>query len=331
MIRVAITGASGSMGYATYQELLKRNDTYDISMFIRPSKKNIKMFKKHIPTGKLPKMGDVTEKDGVKIVWGCITNLKSVKQLVEDADIIINMAAIIPPRANKSKKETDDVNVGGVKNILEAIKSVPDGRERIKFISISSVAVYGDRLPPYHSIQIGDPIYPSIGDFYGMTKINLERLIIESNLKYWVVIRQTFITIPNLFSLMDPLMYMQPIQQCIEPITWRDAGYGITNCIEAPESFWRNIYNCSGGKNCRVIYHEFLQQMFSVFGLNFYKCVNRNWFALRNFHCGWFSEADNTRLNQYSHHVRDDFSAYFKTVQVATPKILSLAKFAQVF
>lgn len=328
MIRVAITGASGSMGHATYQELMKQNDKYDISMLVRPSKKNIRMFKTHIPSSKSPKMGEVTEKEGVKIVWGVVQSFKHIRQLVEDSDVVINMAAIIPPRALKSKRDTEDVNIGGVKNILAAIKAIPGGSRRIRFIAISSVAVYGDRLPPYHSIQIGDPVYPSIGDFYALTKIHLERLIIESGLRYWAVIRQTFITIPNLFSLMDPLMYMQPIQQCIEPITWRDAGFGMVNCIDAPESFWRNIYNCSGGKDYRVVYHEFLQKMFGIFGLNFYKCVDRNWFALRNFHCGWFSEADNNRLNQYSRHVRDNFETYFEAVKAATPKILGLAKFA---
>lgn len=331
MKKVAITGASGSMGYAAYLELMKQNDKYDISMLVRPSKKNIKMFKKHIPAKTTPQEGDVTEKEQVKIIWGNIQSLENIKKLVIDADIVINMGAIIPPKALKSKKQTDAVNIGSVKNILDAIKSISGGSERIKFITISSVAVYGDRLPPYHSIQIGDPVYPSIGDFYAMTKIHLERLIIESGLKYWAVIRQTFITIPNLFSLMDPLMYMQPIQQCIEPVTWRDAGYGIVNCIEAPESFWRNIYNCSGGKNYRVIYHEFLQQMFGIFGLNFYKCTNRKWFVLRNFHCGWYSDADNNRLNQYSKHVRDNFEDFFAITQASIPKILGIAKFVPSF
>lgn len=326
MKRVAITGASGSMGYAAYLELMKHPDQYQITLLVRPSKKNIKLFKKHIPQKSNLKEGVVTEKEGVKIVWGSVTQLNTVRKMVENADIIINMAAIIPPRALDSKKRTDEVNIGGVQNIVTAIQEIEGGSNRIKLITISSVAVYGDRLPPYHMIQVGDPIFPSIGDFYALTKVAAERIVIESGLRYWAVIRQTFITIPNLFSLMDPIMYHQPIDQHIEPITSEDAGFGIVNCIDAPDPFWRNIYNMSGGENFRVVYHEFLNRMFSLFGLNSYKCMQRNWFALRNFHCGWYKIEDSKRLEQYAHHQRDSYDDFFQKVAKRTPSIFKLAK-----
>lgn len=326
MKRVAITGASGSMGYASYLELMKHPDRYQITMLVRPSKKNIKLFKKHIPSKINPKKTAITEKNNVKIVWGSITSIEAVRKLVEGADIVINMAAIIPPRALDSKRRTDEVNIGGIKNIVDAVKEIEGAAERVKVISVSSVAVYGDRLPPYHEIQVGDPVYPSVGDFYALTKIAAERILIESGLRYWAVIRQTFITIPNLFSLMDPIMYHQPINQHIEPITSEDAGFGIINCVEAPDSFWRNIYNMSGGEKFRIVYHEFLNRMFSLFGLNSYKCMQRNWFALRNFHCGWYTHEDSLRLEQYAHHQRSSYDDYFNIVAKKTPRIFKLAK-----
>ncbi len=329
MKQIAITGTSGSMGYATYQELLKKSDSYKVMMLVRPSNKNIKTFKKHIPAKTKRsqiKEGFITEKENIKILWGDIRNLKTVKKLIQDTDLVINMAAIIPPAALHSKKKIDETNIGGVANIITAIKERENGMNEVKFINISSVAVYGDRLAPLHNIKVGDPVYPSIGDFYGLTKINAERLVIESGLKYWAVIRQSFISIPNLFGLMDPLMYLQPIQQCVEPVTWRDAGFGMSNLLEAPESFWKNIYNMGGGENNRFIYHEFLNRMFGIFGLSFYKCVDRNWFALRNFHCGYFDPADSARLNNYTQHQRDTFEDYFAAVKAATPKILYIAK-----
>ena len=197
-----------------------------------------------------------------------------------------------------------------------------------KLITISSIAVYGDRLCPYHNLKIGDPIYASIGDFYGLTKINAERLVVESELKYWAIIRQTFITIPNLFTLLDPIMFEQPIHQCLEPITWRDAGFGMSNLVDVPEKFWRKIYNMSGGEKNRFIYHEFMVKMFEFFGLNLYKCMDRKWFALRNFHCGYFDVEDSQRLNEYTHHIRDTLDDYFEVVRQNTPKILKISKIA---
>lgn len=331
MIRVAITGASGSMGYAAYKELLNRDDKYTISMLVRPSKKNIKLFKKHIDSKKDIQNGSITDNDGVRIIWGSVTDEETVKAFVKDANIVINMSAIIPPKALRSKQATDNVNIGSVRNILKAIKETPKGVETIKFITISSIAVYGDRLPPYHMVEIGDPVFPSIGDFYALTKVQAERLIVESGLKYWAVIRQTFISIENLFGLMDPLMFHQPIDQHIEPVTFRDAGYGIVNCVDAPDDFWKNIYNMSGGKTYRIIYHEFLNNMFGLFGLRTYKCINRNWFTLKNFHCAWYTDFDSNRLNQYANYQRDSFEDYFEIVKKATPKILKLAKFAPSF
>lgn len=331
MTRVAITGASGSMGFAAYKELMNRRDKYSISMLVRPSKKNIKKFKAHITGVGTIKAGMVTEQEGVRIVWGCVTKEDIVANLVKDADIVINMAAIIPPKALKSKAGTDAVNIGSVRNILKAIRETPGGTESIKFITISSIAVYGDRLPPFHKVEIGDPVYPSIGDYYALTKIQAERLIVESGLKYWAVIRQTFITIENLFSLMDKLMYHQPIDQHIEPVTYRDAGFGIVNCIDAPDDFWRNIYNMSGGKNFQIIYHEFLNRMFGLFGLKTYKCIKRNWFTLRNFHCGWYTDFDSQRLNKFAQYQRDSYDDYFEIVTKNTPKILKLARIVPSF
>lgn len=326
MKRIAITGASGSMGYAAYQELLQRESSYSITMLVHYSKKNIKRFKRHIPKGAKVKEGAVTIKDQVKIVWGSVTNLDHIREFVKDADVVINMAALIPPKALISKEATDEVNIGGVQNILTAIKEIPGGSEQIKFITISSIAVYGDRLPPYHEVSVGDPVFPSVGDFYALTKVAAERLLIESGLKYWAVVRQTFITIPNLFSLMDPIMYLQPIDQHIQAITSRDAGYGIVNCIDAPESFWRNIYNMNGGSNFRFVYHEFLNRMFGLFGLNSYKCMERKWFTLRNFHCGWYTQADSMRLEKYANYQRDGYDEFFAMVEKRTPKFFKIAK-----
>lgn len=331
MKRVAITGASGSMGFAAYKELMQRKDRYETTMLVRPSKKNIKMFKNHLDSPKDAVQGAITEKDGVRIVWGCVTDESDVAAFVKDADIVINMAAIIPPKALKSKRGTDAVNIGSVENILKAIKATPGGAETIKFITVSSIAVYGDRLPPYHMVEIGDPVYPSIGDFYALTKVQAERKIVESGLKYWAVIRQTFITIENLFTLMDPLMYHQPVDQRIEPVTFRDSGYGIINCVDAPEEFWRNIYNMSGGKKFRIVYHEFLNRMFGLFGLNSYKCMKRNWFTLRNFHCAWYTDEDSERLNRFADYQRDSYEDYFDIVKKNTPAIFKAAKIVPSF
>ena len=43
-----------------------------------------------------------------------------------------------------------------------------------------TVAATGDRMPPIHWGRIGDPLKPSIYDFYAVTKIAGERAVLES-------------------------------------------------------------------------------------------------------------------------------------------------------
>ncbi|MBN2652161.1 MAG: NAD-dependent epimerase/dehydratase family protein [Spirochaetales bacterium] len=327
MKQVLLTGASGSMGKVAFREILKKQDMYKPVLLVLPSNKNKKLFSQYIGKEKSKAVkGGVTVGKGVTIVWGDITDINDVKRAVRGCDMVINMAAIIPPRAHKSFSATMAVNHGGVKNIIEAIKSEPDGIDKIKFITISSVAVYGDRLPPYHMLKVGDPVMPAIGDFYALSKIRAERELVESGLKNWAVVRQTFITIANLFRLMDPIMYHQPIDQHLEAITDNDAGREIINLIDAPDEFWCKIYNMSGGEKMRFIYHEYLAKMFGIFGLNTPKCIDRNWFALRNFHCGWY--LDYERLTKYSGEAEESYEDHYNQVVAATPKILGIAKIA---
>ena len=132
---VVIFGAAGSMG---------------------SSKKNFRWAKKQGISRSSSKSFDSVP--GLDIHWGSIENYEDVRLCVEKADLIFNMAALIPPRCFKSIQATDETNLGGVLNIIKAIKET-GGMETKRFINTSSVAVYGDRLPPYHVIKVGDPVY----------------------------------------------------------------------------------------------------------------------------------------------------------------------------
>lgn len=318
--RVVLFGASGSMGTACLRFI--NRDEIDLILLLRPSTKNHKLAKqlgiRHI-SGK-----EVDSAAGIEIHWGSITNYECVKRCVEKGDLIFNMAAIIPPRIYKSFFKMDEANLGGVLNIIRAIKET-GGSETKRFINTSSVAVYGDRLPPFHRIQVGDPVYPSPLDFYGLTKVKAERALIESGIKYWAILRQTFIALPDVFSLLAPLMFHQPLNQLIEGTYQDDAGFGAANLLNAPDSFYRQIYNFGNGPRFRVSYIRFLQKMFGLIGVDLTKAMNRRWFTLRNFHCGYF--ADWEILNQYSHHSKTSFDEYIQQVDSRVPSIYRLAKF----
>ena len=304
--RVLLTGASGSMGHEAFLELRRRSERYDVKLLLRPSRTNKKLFS---PYAREP---------WLEIVWGDLTEARDVVRAVEGVDFVLHPAAMISPAADRDPQMARRINVGGMRNLLDAVHAEPGGAERIAFVSIGSVAQYGDRLPPIEMINVGDPLKPSVFDHYALTKCAAESMLIESGLARWASLRQTFIAIPGLLGLLDPIIFHQPLEQRIELITSRDAGYGLVQSLEAPDDFWCRIYNMSGGPSCRVTYTELMDRLFRVLGLgDFRRIFDRNWFALRNFHCGYFE--DGWVLDEYLGHFRDSFEDYCGLVERAAP------------
>ena len=81
-------------------------------------------------------------------------------------------------------------NIGSTLNIIKAIKEQPDP-DKVHFAYVGTVAMTGSRLDPVQFGRIGDPMNPSIHDYYAVSKVFSEAAVFESGLKYWVSIRQT--------------------------------------------------------------------------------------------------------------------------------------------
>lgn len=311
--RVLLTGASGSMGGEAFKELLRRRDKCDIVLLLRPSKQNREAFSKY------------DGQPGVTVVWGDLCNPDDVLKAVNGIDHVLHPAALIAPEADDKPKQCRMINFGGTANIIAAIKKQPNNGDNVRLVYISSVAAYGDRLPPIHWINVGDPLKPSVGDYYATTKIAAERAVIDSGIKHWAIMRQTYIAIPNALTLMDPIGFHQPVNTHIELITSEDAGYGLVQTTEAPDEFYGRVYNMGGGPSCRVVFVDYLRHMMRLFGLgDATKVMPLNWFALRNFHCGYYQDSD--ELNNYLGHWRHSLGDHYKQVEAAIPWYLRALK-----
>lgn len=319
--KVLLLGASGSMGYVAFKELWSRTDTdgrrkYDIVILLRPSRKNKELFKpyeRECDIDSLPRSG-VVEGKGLKIVWGDATKYEDMLEAVRTVDWILSPMAFIAPAADHDPEMSEAVNTRAIQYIIKAIYEV-GGKDHIKLVYVGSVAETGDRLQSIHLGRVGDPLKPSVFDFYATCKIRGERAVIESGLKYWVSLRQTYIAIPDAMGLMDPIMFHQPIDTCIELNTNADAGRGLINCLDVPETsdFWRRVYNMGGGPNCRIVFIEYIEQMMRILGMGDYrKIMERRWFALRNFHCHYFE--DSWILNEYIHNWRETLEDHYRQV-----------------
>lgn len=295
--RIFISGVTGTMGGAGLEFLLEDLDSLSLVTIVRDTKKNRSLVKKY--------------EDKIDIIWGDLTVYSHVKEALKDVDYILHLAALVSPEADSYPEKAWQINVGSVENILKAIEEL--GLKEVKLVYIGSVAETGSRLFPIHWGRVGDPLKPSQFDNYAVTKIAGERLIIESNLKYWVSLRQTGILHKGLIDIRDGIIFHQPLNNVLEWITEKDSGRLLAHiCLkDLPEDFWKNIYNIGGGQSTRENNYNFMNSMLETMGIkSLERIYEANWFALRNFHGHYY--LDSHILNNYLDFRRESIEDFLK-------------------
>ena len=328
--KVALFGASGTMGHQAFKELWRRRERYDIVVLLRASQKNRALFRQYEQQAGIPAIENegAVQGNGLKIIWGDATNYTDVEEAVRGADWVLDAMAYISPQADYHPEMAKAVNTDAIRHIVRAIESQPGGAERIRLIYTGTVAETGDRLPPIHWGRVGDPLKPSIFDYYAVTKVAGERAVLESNIRHWASLRMTFIMPTNYkecVSLQDPIAFHMPINACMENVTDRDAGYGMLNCLDVSDDsgFWRRAYNMGGGPRMRCTAYDFVSRNYQINGLSGIEaCGERRWYALRNFHMQYYE--DSHVLNDYLHFWRDSFQDYWKVVAGDMPASMKL-------
>ncbi|MBR6161868.1 MAG: NAD-dependent epimerase/dehydratase family protein, partial [Bacteroidales bacterium] len=130
MKRIFLTGATGTMGWAGLQELLKYPDQYEVTVLARPSRKNRRKLK---PLA-----------NRIRVVWGDLLNYEDVLQGVTGADYVLHVGGMVSPKADYFPKETLYTNVMAAQNVVKSVLSQPN-HDEVKVVYIGSVAETSDR------------------------------------------------------------------------------------------------------------------------------------------------------------------------------------------
>lgn len=286
---IALTGATGIMGYQTFLELMKRKDEVSVTVLIRESKKAHQMF-------------DAYQNDpAVRIVWGNLVNYEDVLNLVDGAEYVLHIGGMVSPKADYYPVTTLRTNVSAAENIVKAVKAQANPDE-VKVVYIGTVAQTGDRNPPIHWGRTGDPIKISVYDHYAISKTKAEAVFAESGLKYWVSLRQSGILYPDILKNMEPIMYHVPMNGVLEWATVEDSGRLMANIctMDLPDSFYRKFYNIGSGEQYRLTNYEFEDLILNTLGLGSpTKLFSPNWFTTKNFHGQWY--VDSNALEEICH------------------------------
>ena len=311
---VFLTGATGNMGWAGFQELYSRKDRFNIKILARDSRKNHKKLDKY------------ASDPSVTVIWGDLTRYEDVLEGVTGADYVLHVGGMVSPAADYFPEKTLKTNVTAAENVVKAVLAQPNVDD-IRVVYIGSVAQYGDRNPPRHWGDVNEPQTPAKYDMYALSKIRSEEIFEKAGLKRWVSLRQSGILYPGILKVVNPTAFHVPVNGVLEWATIEDSGRLLAQVCEdwVSEDFWNQKYNISSGEQYRMTNYEFETRLLNGLGLpGPEKVFEPQWFALKNFHGMWYTDGD--KLEDFLHfRANTPIDEYFATMKSKLPWFYSLA------
>ncbi len=282
--KVLVTGAFGNVGSYVTHELLRQG--YIPRLFDLPTSMNRQ-------TSQL-----LAAK--AEIVWGDLRDLASIQKAVEGQEIVIHLAAIIPPLSNEHPDLTRAVNIMGMRNLLSVCESssIP-----IRFLFASTFDLFGhtQRLPPPR--RVTDPVEAT--DVYTGTKLAGETMLRESGLD-WLIFRLSDMP---LIALRDPhpIMFEISLDNRFETMHPADAALAIVNALKTPE-LWgcQKTLLVGGGRACQITYRDFLSKLLTAMGIGM--LPEAAW-TKKEYVTDWLDTEESQRLLQYQCHTFDEIVA----------------------
>ena len=307
--RILVTGAAGAVGLETVKQLSKLTEKYEIFALAKDKAEHRSILKKCCA-------------DKIHVFYGDIRNKTTTDKIAENIDFVIHLAAVIPPLADEFPRLTEEVNLGGSRNL---ISSLEEKSPKAFLLFTSSIAVYGDRLKN-PIIKVGDKLNPSLGDEYAQTKVKAENEVRNSKLN-WSIFRLTAIMSPK--QKFDPLMFHMPLETKMEICTTHDTANALIKAIEKKEQLSKIIFNLGGGENCRITFRKFLNQNLKNSGLGENSFPEKA-FATGNFHCGFYADSDD--LNNILDFRTENLEDYYRQFKaVVGPFKIAMAKLFKPF
>ncbi|HLI68692.1 MAG TPA: NAD(P)-dependent oxidoreductase [Ktedonobacteraceae bacterium] len=281
-MKVLLTGASGNIGGSTWEELCRQG--HQVRCFMRPSRTNRR---------KAQRMAGKAE-----IAWGDLRNRDEVKAAVQDQEVVVHLAFVIPPLCLEQPEVAREVNVEGTRYLIEAARSL---EKPPKFLFASSLDVFGrtqDQEPPR---KVTDPVFAT--DAYTEHKLACESMLKSSGLE-WSIFR--FSDVPPLaLRSPHPIMFEIPLNTRFEMVHPYDAALAIANGIRS-EEIWGRIWLIGGGKSCQVYYRDYLNRMLDLMGIG---SLPAEAFTTKPYCTDWLDTEDSQHLLAYQRYTFDDILA----------------------
>jgi len=283
MTNILVTGAFGNLGAYVTAELLRQG--YTVRCF------DVRNAATERQASHFPGL--------VEVAWGDIRDAELIKKVVKDQDVILHLAAIIPPGSDANPSLTRAINIDGTRNLIEAAQTLPNPP---RFFYASTFDLFGhtQKLPPPR--QVDDPV--EVSDVYTETKAAGEQMVRASGLP-WLIFR--FSDMP-LIGLRDahPIMFEIAIDNRMETMHPADGALAVVNAIALPELWSGRLLLVGGGKNCQITYREFFSKILTAMGIGMFPDEA---FTKKEYVVDWLDTAESQRLLKYQRHTFDEIVA----------------------
>jgi nucleoside-diphosphate-sugar epimerase len=291
-MRVMVTGAFGNVGKSTLHELIEQGHTVRcFDLRTRTNQSNARRLR-----------------GPVEVVWGDLRRPEDVGVAVQDQDVVVHLAFIIPKMSAtgvESEAKPDwarEINVGGTKNLIEAMRAC-ERPPRLLFTS--SLHVYGrtqHQLPPR---TVSEPVCPT--EHYSRHKITCERMVKASGLD-WAIFRLAA-TLPLTMKL-DAGMFDVPLNNRMEFVHTRDVGLAIANAVSS-QAVWGRTFLIGGGCRCQYGYREIAERVLEGLGVG---PLPDEAFGSVPFCTDWLDTSESQRLLHYQQRDLGDYVADMRTM-----------------
>lgn len=283
-IKVLVTGAFGNLGSYVTRELLRQG--YTPRLFDLTTPRNQRLAR--------------SLANNAEIVWGDLRDGESLKKVVDGQDVVIHLAAVIPPTSNEQPDLARSVNIDGTRNLISACQT---GATSPRFFFASTFDLFGHTQKLSPPRRIGDPVEAT--DVYTETKLAGENMVRTSSLD-WLIFRLSDMP---LIALRDPhpIMFEISLDNRFETMHPADAALAIVNALKTPE-LWgcKKTLLVGGGKTCQITYRDFLGKLLTAMGIGM--LPEAAW-TKKEYVTDWLDTEESQRLLQYQCHTFDDIVA----------------------
>jgi D-erythronate 2-dehydrogenase len=287
-MKILLTGAFGNIGNRVLDTLLQRG--HQITCLDLPNAANQKAAANY--------------QGSVQLVWGDIRDKALLEQCIAGQDVIVHMAAIIPPLSEQQPTLSQAINV-------EASCAMMDIAARLEqpplFVFTSSFAVFGERQHEAPPRTINDAVIAT--DHYSQQKIACEQYL-QQHYPHWCILRLGAAVDERMFHTNTRQLQMAlelAANNRVEFVHPQDIATAIANAVQTPAAH-QQIHLIGGGASCQIRHIDLLNTMSGALGIRF----RPEDFGTKPLYADW---ADTQASEQLLHFQQHSFADLQNTVQ----------------